>query len=58
MVWEWSHSTEAYAAVQQNIHVQTRDWLAVVYAEWKAAIPHQRFGIIQSPAGFKNSNIY
>lgn len=36
MAWEWSHSTEAYAAVEKNIRSQERSWLEVVFAEWMA----------------------
>jgi hypothetical protein len=36
MAWEWSHSVEAYQAVETNIRNQPRDWLETVYAEWCA----------------------
>jgi len=36
MTWEWSHTGEAYAAVDANIHDQPREWLTVVFAEWQA----------------------
>ena len=36
MAWEWSHSVEAYQAVEQNIRSQSREWLITVYAEWQA----------------------
>ena len=31
----WSHSSEAYEAVRQNIHKQDKEWLETIYAEWK-----------------------
>jgi hypothetical protein len=37
MAWEWSHTEEAYAAVEHNIRQQPREWLEVVFAEWRAA---------------------
>ena len=37
MAWSWSHTQAAYTQVQQNIEAKDRDWLEVVYAEWKAA---------------------
>ena len=37
MTWEWSHAPEAYADLYENIHEQPREWLLVVYAEWKAS---------------------
>lgn len=37
MSWEWSHSAEAYDAVETNIRSQPREWLEIVYAEWRAS---------------------
>jgi hypothetical protein len=34
MVWEWSHTQEAYDNVRANIQLQPKEWLWVVYAEW------------------------
>lgn len=35
MTWEWSHTHEAYAAAQRNVEKKEKEWLEVVYAEWK-----------------------
>lgn len=45
MTWEWSHTAEGEAAVQENINRKPREWLEVVWAEWVAAIPHPKYGI-------------
>lgn len=37
MTWEWSHTNEAYAAVEQNIRDMDREKLEVIYAEWRAS---------------------
>ena len=37
MVWSWSHSIEAYRDLEQSIAAQPREWLEVVFAEWKAS---------------------
>jgi hypothetical protein len=36
MIWEWSHTAEAYENVRKNIGAKDREWLEVVYAEWEA----------------------
>ncbi len=36
VVWSWSHTNEAYAAVRDNIAAKPREWLEICYAEWKA----------------------
>lgn len=36
MAWSWSHSQEAYDAVYQQLLEKDREWLIVVYAEWRA----------------------
>lgn len=33
---EWSHSNEAYANAQENVNRKDRDWLEVVFAEWRS----------------------
>jgi hypothetical protein len=45
MAWSWSHTGEAYAAVQKQIEEKDREWLEVVWSEWISATPHPRFGI-------------
>ena len=40
MAWSWSHTNEAYAAVEANIRAQSREWLEEVWAEWVAARGH------------------
>lgn len=37
MAWEWSHTGEAYQNVEANIKAKPREWLEVVFAEWRAA---------------------
>lgn len=37
MSWEWSHTAEAYEAAKENVKSQPREWLAVVFAEWRAS---------------------
>lgn len=37
MAWSWSHTQEAYDAVREQIFAQDREWLEVVWAEWKTA---------------------
>lgn len=37
MAWSWSHTNEAYAAAEQNVRNQDREWLEIVYGEWHAA---------------------
>lgn len=37
MVWEWSHTEQAYDNVQENIKRQSREWKEIVFAEWRAA---------------------
>lgn len=37
MVWEWSHSPEAYEAVRHNISKMSREKLEVIYAEYRAS---------------------
>lgn len=36
MAWEWSHTYEAYANVEGNIHHMSLADLRTVYAEWRA----------------------
>lgn len=36
MAWSWSHTQEAYANAEANLRNQLRDWLEIVYAEWRA----------------------
>ena len=36
MAWSWSHTTEAYERVRQQIFDAPREWLEVVFAEWEA----------------------
>lgn len=45
MAWSWSHTAEAYENAKANIQAKPRDWLKEVWAEWQAAIPHEKFGI-------------
>ena len=35
-MWEFSHSEEAYADLEENIYSQDRKWLETVYAEIQA----------------------
>lgn len=42
MVWNWSHTDEAYANVRKNIANQSRDWLEDVYAEWHAPLKRKK----------------
>jgi len=35
MAWEWSHTQEAYALAEKNLHRKSLKWLAECYAEWK-----------------------
>jgi len=39
MVWEWSHTDEAYGNVRDQIAARDRAWLVEVYAEIRAAVP-------------------
>lgn len=53
MAWSWSHSQEAYHNLRANIYGQDREWLEVVFAEWRAA--QGKHGIINSiHADFSN----
>lgn len=36
MAWSWSHTQEAYDYAEQQIRAQPREWLEVVFAEWRA----------------------
>lgn len=36
MAWSWSHSHEAYDNAYANVQGKDREWLKVVYAEWRA----------------------
>lgn len=36
MTWEWSHTNEAYAYAESQVRAQRREWLEVVFAEWRA----------------------
>ncbi len=37
MTWEWSHAPEAHEAARANVESQPREWLEVVFAEWRSA---------------------
>jgi hypothetical protein len=37
MAWGWSHTNEACRDCRDNLALMPRDWLNVVYAEWRAA---------------------
>jgi len=37
MAWQWSHTPEAYSNVEANIKAKPREWLEVVFAEWRAS---------------------
>lgn len=37
MAWSWSHTGEAYASARRNVLRKKKEWLAVVFAEWRAA---------------------
>lgn len=37
MAWGWSHTQEAYDNLRRQIAVQDREWLEIVYAEWRCA---------------------
>ena len=52
MVWEWSHTAEAYENARQQIAAQDRDWLAVCWAEIQARGSREDY-----PDGF-NSEAY
>ena len=39
MTWEWSHTPEAYAAAERNLHRLPVDELRVIWAEWEADKP-------------------
>ena len=45
MAWGWSHSPEAYQNARNNLDLQEREWLEIVFAEWHAAKPgdHEHF---------------
>lgn len=36
MTWEWSHTAEAYADAEHNLHNLPVDELRIIWAEWKA----------------------
>lgn len=36
MAWSWSHTAEAYRHAEENVRKQPREWLEVVFAEWRA----------------------
>src|SRR5438874_1632728 len=37
MAWSWSHTSEAYEYAREELLEQEREWLEVVFAEWRAA---------------------
>ena len=36
MVWEWSHTSEAYVNARAQLDAQSDEWLRVVWSEWQA----------------------
>lgn len=52
MAWEWSHSQDAYAALEEHIRSQDREWLEIVYAEWHA----RRTTVDADEDSFSNGN--
>lgn len=39
MTWEWSHTAEAYSNARENMSDLDDATIAVIFAEWRAAIP-------------------
>ena len=37
MAWSWSHTQEAYDSAQRNLQRKKKEWLEIVFAEWRAA---------------------
>lgn len=37
MVWDWSHAPEAYDNARKQLDAKGREWLEMVYAEWRSA---------------------
>jgi predicted nucleic acid-binding protein len=39
MAWSWSHTHEAYRNAERNLYNLSPAEVAVIWAEWKAAVP-------------------
>jgi hypothetical protein len=50
MTWSWGHTAEAYTNARNNVFRKPREWLAVVFAEWRAA--QNKHGVVTDHNSF------